>query len=155
MSEPESARRQWLTIAVLTTSGALTSLQFTLVIPVLAEFPAALDISTNDASWIVTITLLAGTVGTPILARMADMYGKRLMLLIALGLLLVGSVIAAVGMTYPAVLAGRALQGFSSAIIPIGISLLRDQTSSQRRRFELSEVVHEAALAVDKRPLHF
>lgn len=132
MSEPESARRQWLTIAVLTTSGALTSLQFTLVIPVLAEFPAALDISTNDASWIVTITLLAGTVGTPILARMADMYGKRLMLLIALGLLLVGSVIAAVGMTYPAVLAGRALQGFSSAIIPIGISLLRDQTSSQR-----------------------
>lgn len=132
MSRPESAARQWLTIAVLTTSGALTSLQFTLVIPVLAEFPGALDVSTNDASWIVTITLLAGTVGTPILARMADMYGKRLMLLIALGLLFAGSIIAAAGMTYLTVLVGRALQGFSSAIIPIGISLLRDQTSARR-----------------------
>lgn len=132
MSEVEPAGRQWLTIAVLTLSGALTSLQFTLIVPVLAEFPAALGVSTNDAAWLVTITLLTGTIGTPILARMADMYGKRRLLLVSLGLLLLGSVVAAIGMTYPLVLVGRGLQGFSTAIVPIGISLLRDQTSARR-----------------------
>jgi MFS family permease len=122
-----------VTIAVLATSGSLTSLQLTLIIPVLAEFPAALGISTIDASWIVTITLLCGTVGTPIITRLADMYGRRRMLLVTLALLVLGSVIAAVGMSsFAAILIGRALQGFSTAIIPIGISLLREQTSPAR-----------------------
>lgn len=120
-----------LAVAVLAACGMLTSLQFTLVVPSLPEISSTLGVSTSDAAWLVTITLLTGSIGTPILTRMADMYGKRRLLLISLGLLVFGSVIAALGMTFPTVLIGRALQGFASAIIPIGISLLRDQLSPE------------------------
>ena len=125
-------RKNWLTLAVLAGSGMLTSLQFTLIVPALPEIPAALSVNANDASWVFTVTLLTGTVGSPILARLADMYGRRRLLLVSLALLVAGSVIAALGMTFVTVLIGRALQGFSSAIVPIGISLLRASTSRER-----------------------
>lgn len=75
----------WMTIVVLSLCGMVSALQFTLVIPLLPEFPALLDISTSNSSWLVTATLLTAAVSTPVVARMADMYGKRRMLSVALG----------------------------------------------------------------------
>lgn len=121
-----------LAITALAASGTLTSLQFTLVVPALPAIAAALSVPMSDAAWFVTVTLLTGAIGTPILTRMADMYGRKRLLLISLGLLIVGSVIAAVGMSFATVLLGRALQGVATAIVPIGISLLRDQVSAER-----------------------
>lgn len=114
-------------ILVLAASGMLTSLQFTLVVPSLPAIAAELGVPANDAAWLITITFLTGAVGTPTLTRMADMYGRRRLLLVSLGLLVLGSTIAGLGMTFLSVLVGRALQGFSTSIIPIGISLLREQ----------------------------
>ena len=127
-----SPRRDRTTIAVLAGSGMLTSLQFTLIVPALPEIPAALGIGADDASWMVTITLLTGTVGTPIIGRLADMHGRRRLLLVSLACLFAGSVLAAVWLTLPTVLVGRALQGMSTAIVPVGISLLRDLVSRER-----------------------
>ena len=65
----------WATILVLSLCGMVSALQFTRVIPLLPEFPRLLDISPTDSSWLVTATLLTAAVGSPIIARMADMYG--------------------------------------------------------------------------------
>lgn len=127
---PRLAER--LTVMLLAVSGMLSSLQFTLFVPSLPSIANELDISTNDATWVVTITLLSGTVGTPVLTRMADMYGRRRLLLTSFSLLIVGAFIAACGMTFTWVLVGRALQGFASSIVPIGMSLLRDILPPQR-----------------------
>ena len=35
-------------------------------------------------SWLVTATLLTSAVATPVVARLADMYGKRLMMLVCI-----------------------------------------------------------------------
>ncbi|MFB2600392.1 MFS transporter [Herbiconiux sp. P17] len=125
-------RRERLIIGVLAGCGMLTSLQFTLIVPVLPEIPGILHVSANDASWMVTVTLLAGTAATPVLTRLADLRGRRRMLLVCLALLVAGSVIAAVGLTFPTVLLGRALQGSATAILPIGISLLGELTTRER-----------------------
>ncbi|RAX48042.1 MFS transporter [Arthrobacter sp. AQ5-05] len=132
MHQSKATGIQRLTVAILAASGMLASLQFTLFVPSLPDIAGALEVSANDATWVVTITLLSGTVATPVLARMADMYGRRRLLLVALALLVLGAFIAACGMTFAVVLAGRALQGFASSIIPIGMSLLRDILPPQR-----------------------
>ncbi|QXQ10264.1 MFS transporter [Paeniglutamicibacter sp. Y32M11] len=123
---------QWPTIVLLALSGMLSSMQFTLVVPSLPSFSETLGVAAEDASWLVTITLLAGAVGTPVLSRMADMYGRRRMLLVALGLLVAGSLVAASGLGFAWTLAGRALQGFAASTVPIGISLLRDMMPAGR-----------------------
>jgi MFS family permease len=60
------------------------------------------------------------------------MYGKRRMLLVSLGLLITGSVIAALSDSLTPMLIGRILQGMASAVIPLGISIMRDELPAER-----------------------
>ncbi|MCL2533615.1 MAG: MFS transporter [Nocardiaceae bacterium] len=122
---PRSAR-SGLVIGVLSLSDILVALLQTLVVPVLPAFAVDLGVPPTSASWLVTITLLTGAVGTPLVGRLADMVGKRLMMLVCLGLMVAGSVLAAVGPGFATVVAGRGLQGFAMALMPVGISMMRD-----------------------------
>ncbi|MGW0175350.1 MFS transporter [Rhodococcus sp. NPDC003322] len=126
-STPSSRASTGVLTTVLCLSGTLVALQQTLVIPLLAEFPTILDIDYTTASWLVTITLLTAAIATPIVSRLADMFGKRRMMLVSLGTMIVGSIIAAVGASFPAVLVGRGMQGLASALVPVGIGILRDE----------------------------
>lgn len=122
----------WATTSVLALCGMVVSLQQTLVVPLLPEFPHILGVSADDSSWLVTATLLSAAIFTPIISRMADMYGKRKMLLLALVVMTIGSLVAAIGGTFPALIAGRAMQGFASSLIPVGISVLRDELPKEK-----------------------
>jgi len=122
----------WVTTIALAMSGTIAALLFTLTIPLLPALPSILSISPNDASWVVTVTLLTSAVVTPIVSRMADMYGKRRIIIVSLIAITAGSAIVAIGGTYPAMLVGRSLQGFGQSLIPVGISLLRDLLPKER-----------------------
>ncbi|MFL1379105.1 MFS transporter [Nocardiopsis protaetiae] len=128
----------WFTTGVLTLCGMIVALQQTLVIPLLPDLPEILGVSADDASWLVTATLLTGAVATPIVTRMADMYGKRRMLLVSLAVMTTGSLIAALGGStalggsFIPLLVGRALQGFGTSLIPVGISIMREQLPRER-----------------------
>ncbi|BCT77839.1 hypothetical protein SCMU_36810 [Sinomonas cyclohexanicum] len=120
-------RPSWLLTLVLSLSGTLVALQQTLVVPLLPDFPKILGVSSDDASWLVTATLLVSAVATPIVSKLADMFGKKLMMLVCLGVMIGGSIVAGIGLGFGWVVVGRALQGFSTALIPVGISIMRDE----------------------------
>ncbi|MDR6416864.1 MFS transporter [Pseudarthrobacter sulfonivorans] len=131
---PESRRRPSPSAitAVLALSGTLVALMQTLVVPLLPDFPGILGVTADDASWLVTATLLSSAVATPIVSRSADMYGKRKMMVVCLAIMVAGSVMAAVGGAFVWLIIGRALQGFSSALIPVGISIMRDELPKEK-----------------------
>lgn len=122
----------WVTIAVVAASGLVVAMQFTLIIPLLADLPELVGTSAENASWLVTATMLCSAVATPIVARMADMYGKRLMMIVALGVMIVGSVICALEVSFAMLITGRAMQGFAASLIAVGISILRDELPQDR-----------------------
>lgn len=132
LSPAPRTARSGLVIGVLSLSGILVALLQTLVVPVLPAFAVDLDVPPTSASWLVTVTLLTGAVGTPLIGRLADMYGKRTMMLVCLGLMVAGSVLAAVGPGFATVVAGRGLQGFAMALMPVGISMMRDVLPPER-----------------------
>lgn len=119
-----SSARSRAVVTVIAFAAMLSSLQFTLIMPALPEAPRILQVSPSDASWLVTATLLASTVTTPILSRQADIYGRRMLMMVAIGFLFLGSVVAALGMTFTTIIIGRVLQGFASAVVPIGVGLI-------------------------------
>lgn len=121
-----------LIITVLALCGTLVSLQQTLVLPLLPEFPDILGTTSENASWLVTITLLTGAVGTPIVSRLADMFGKRLMLIVCLGSVIVGSAVAAMSTSLALVVTGRGLAGIGTALVPVGISIMRDHLPADK-----------------------
>ena len=119
-------------IGALASCGLTVSLMQTLVVPLLPQFPRLLDASTAAVAWLVTATLVAGAVCAPLLGRLGDMYGKRRMLLLALGLITVGSALGAVAPGIELLIAARVLQGAALGVIPLGISVMRDVLPAER-----------------------
>ncbi|MBA3905869.1 MAG: MFS transporter [Pseudonocardiales bacterium] len=98
----------------------------TLVVPLLPRYPELLHASTSTVTWLVTATLVAGAVCAPMLGRLGDMYGRRRMLVVALGLVTVGSVLGALAPDVGTLIVARVLQGASLGVVPLGISIMRD-----------------------------
>ncbi|MFE9973510.1 MFS transporter [Streptomyces hirsutus] len=119
-------------VAVLAFSGIVVSLMQTLVIPIVGQLPTYLNASASDTAWAITATLLAAAVATPVMGRLGDMYGKRRMLLISMSMLIIGSVVAGLSDSLTPMIVGRALQGLASGVIPLGISILRDELPAER-----------------------
>ncbi|WP_416416298.1 MFS transporter [Paenarthrobacter aromaticivorans] len=114
-------------VAVLAFAGVVVSLMHSLVVPLLPRLPEFLTASAADTTWTVTATLLAAAVATPTVGRLGDMYGKRRMLLISMGLLIAGSVVGALSYSLAPLIVGRTLQGLAAGVIPLGISIMRDE----------------------------
>ncbi|MBT2597819.1 MFS transporter [Arthrobacter sp. ISL-72] len=131
-SSRSSSKSPGAITAVLALSGTLVALMQTLVVPLLPDFPGILAVTADDASWLVTATLLSSAVATPIVSRSADMYGKRKMMVVCLAIMVAGSVVAAVGGSFLWLIIGRAMQGFSSSLIPVGISIMRDELPKEK-----------------------
>jgi len=139
MSRDENARRrltrippQGAVVAVLALAGLCSSFMFTLVVPIQSQLPTLLNASRDDTAWVVTSTLLAAAVFTPIAGRLGDMYGKRRMVLVLLAVMIAGSVIAALSGGIVGLIVGRALQGAVVGVVPLGISIMRDVLHENR-----------------------
>ncbi|MEU4253785.1 MFS transporter [Amycolatopsis sp. NPDC026612] len=128
----EASPRVPLVVAVLALAGVTVSLMQTLVIPLIPALPRLLHASAADATWAITATLLAAAVATPTMGRLGDMYGKRRMLLVSLGALVAGSAIGALSDSLVPMVAGRTLQGLAAGVIPLGISIMRDELPAER-----------------------
>lgn len=125
-SSPYSNTRQNLIVGVLAFAGMGGSFMQTILIPIQGELPRLLDAPANDTAWVITTTLLAGAISTPIAGKLGDMFGKRKIALILMALIVLGCVICALSSGLPTLIVGRALQGAGMGVIPLGISMLRD-----------------------------
>lgn len=133
LAPPETRRpAAAVLIAVLSTVGIVVSLMQTLVVPLIPSLPGLLNTSASNASWVITATLLAGAVSTPIAGRLGDMFGKRLILVGNLGFMIVGSVVCATGNSLLPEVVGRSLQGIAVGAIPLGISIMRDELPPEK-----------------------
>lgn len=132
MDSPQPAARSGGVVGILAFAGIVAAITQTLVVPLIAELPKLLDTSASNASWVITATLLAAAVSTPVAGRLGDMYGKRRMLLTSLIPLIAGSVVCALSSSVVPMIAGRGLQGLGMGVVPLGISLLRDVVPAEK-----------------------
>lgn len=119
-------------VAVLAFVGIIAALMQTIVVPLIPQLPTLLHTSATNTSWIITATLLAGAIVTPIAGRLGDIFGKRRMIVISLALLVAGSIICALTSSLAMMLTGRILQGLAMGVIPLGISILRDELPREK-----------------------
>lgn len=111
-----------LTVAVLQTA----------VVPVLGVIAEQLPASPVAVSWAVTANLLAAVASTPLLGRLADLYNKKRILVVVLGVVLAGSLLAATTSTLPLLIVARVMQGVSYALYPICVAILREELPEDR-----------------------
>lgn len=129
---PTRPVRTGAVVSVLAFAGMCAAFTQTILIPIQGELPLLLNASSSDTAWVITITLLVAAICTPISGKLGDMYGKRRVALVLLGVLMLGSVVAALSPTVAPLIVGRGLQGMGMGVIPLGIAILRDTLPADR-----------------------
>ncbi|MBO1333165.1 MFS transporter [Streptomyces sp. VRA16 Mangrove soil] len=134
MSQSTTAPRRasGAVVPVLAFAGIVVAVMQTLLVPVIKDLPELLSTAPSNATWVMTSTLLAGAVATPIMGRLGDLAGKRRMLLTSLAIMAVGSLICGFTDQLIVMIVGRALQGFAMGAIPLGIGLMRDMLPREK-----------------------
>lgn len=127
-------------VAVLCVGSLIGALMQSLVVPIQGELPELLGTSASNASWAITATLLAAAVTMPVTGRLADMYGKKKVMVVSAALLVVGSILAALADSVLPFLAGRAVQGVAMGYIPVAISMVREVAPPERRASAVAAV---------------
>src|ERR1700755_2725414 len=88
----------------------------------------------NHISWVVTAYLLAQTAVTPVYGKLGDLYGRKVVLQVALGIFLVGSALCGAAQSLPMLIIFRALQGLGGGGLIVGTMAAIGDVVSPRER---------------------
>jgi EmrB/QacA subfamily drug resistance transporter len=96
--------------------------------------PAGLD----DASWIVTAYLITHVVAMPLLGRVSDLYGRRVIFVGCMALFAVGSLLVAQAGTLNFLIFSRVIQAIGGGgVVPVAMAVVGDVFPAPRRAFAL------------------
>jgi MFS family permease len=88
----------------------------------------------ENLSWVVTAYLLTSTAVAPLYGKLADLFGRRSMILVAIGLFMAGSAAAAAAPNMVMLIVGRGLQGIGGGgILPVCQSVMADVVAPRER----------------------
>jgi EmrB/QacA subfamily drug resistance transporter len=111
----------------------LSALEQTIVAPALPAIGRSLG-GIDELSWVVTAYLLAVTAATPLFGKLSDIYGRRVVLLWAIGIFIGGSIACALAPTIWILVFARGLQGIGGGgLLPIAQTIIADLLSPQER----------------------
>ncbi len=143
MSTPTDAGRVAALVGLLFGLASMGSAAVAVTLPAIA---ADLDLSTGDASWIISLYALMLAVATALYGRIADLAGIRLPLVIGVGLMTASAVLGAFAPTYELLLAARLLQGAGVAAVPVlGMAIVSARYEGGVRAAALGKVAGTAA----------
>jgi len=111
----------------------LSALEQTIVAPALPTIGRALA-DVERLSWVVTAYLISTTVATPLFGKLSDIYGRRRMMLISVGVFVLGSVACALAPSMEVLIVARTLQGIGGGgILPLAQTVIADLLSPRER----------------------
>jgi EmrB/QacA subfamily drug resistance transporter len=128
VSEPHNERlHPNITLAILSVSGFAYSMLSSAVVPALPTIQHSLHTSETGVAWLLTGYLLSASVGTAIIGRLGDMYGKEHVLVWTMVILGVGTVLAGLANSLPLLITARVVQGVAGGIFPLAFGIIRDE----------------------------
>ncbi|MDO8382836.1 MAG: MFS transporter [Microbacterium sp.] len=95
----------------------------TIVATSIPTLMANLDGPSSHAVWLVAATVLANTATTPIWGKFGDLFDPRRVLLVALGIFVVGTALAAFSLSTTMLIGSRAVQGIGLGGVFSGVAI--------------------------------
>ena len=128
----DPARRRAVTLALVLVT-ALASFESTVVSTAMPTIIGDLG-GLPLYAWVFSIYLLTSTIAMPVYGRLADIHGRRRLMLVAIAVFLTGAVTCAFARSMPQLIAARALQGLGAAgLIPVALTVSGDLYSLEER----------------------
>jgi EmrB/QacA subfamily drug resistance transporter len=121
-----------LILAVLSLSALAYAVLSSAVIPALPTIQHSLHASETGVTWLLTGFLLSASVGTAIIGKLGDLYGKQRLLVWTLLTLAAGTLLGALSGSLAVLIAARIIQGVAGGIFPLSFSIARDEFPADR-----------------------
>jgi Arabinose efflux permease len=124
-------------LGVLFVGVLMGALDIAIVGPALPAIQAQFGLDSRAVSWIFSVYVLANLIGTPLMAKLSDNFGRRAIYLADVALFAIGSaVVIASGLAggFVLLLVGRAIQGFGAGgIFPVASAVIGDTFPAEKR----------------------
>lgn len=121
----EPGWRRWAALAVLCTAAFMVILDGAIVFVAVPSIAADLQLSASDLQWVASGYLLCFGALMLLGGRAADLLGRRRLFMVGNGLFVVSSLLCGLAWSGEALIAARAVQGISAAIMmPTALSIL-------------------------------
>lgn len=104
------------------------------IMPLLGEIASFHGVPAGSISLYFMITMLSSAMSVPFLSMLADRYGKRLLLVVAVMATAIGTAMIAFAPSFAFVLVGAAIQGPVAALLPIEMGILKQQRPENANR---------------------
>jgi len=137
-----------LLVPTLVLTGSLLAVVSSLGAPLIPTLSRVDGVSLSTGEWILTIALLTGALATPVMGRLADGPRQRDVILIPLGAVLVGCVLAAVSNGFTVLIIGRALQGLGLGLLPVLMAIARRNLPPENARRTIATLSVTAVIGV-------
>jgi EmrB/QacA subfamily drug resistance transporter len=124
-------------LAVLFVGVLMGAIDIAIVGPALPAIQAQFGLDNRAATWVFSAYVLANLIGTPLMAKLSDNFGRRAIYLLDVALFALGSLVviaSGVGGGFALLLVGRAIQGFGAGgIFPVASAVIGDTFPPERR----------------------
>ncbi len=122
-----------LIIASVMTTMAMVAIEATIVSTAMPQIVADLG-GLRLYSWVFSSFLLAQTAMTVVFGNLADVYGRKPIMLVGIGIFLLGSVLAGLAGSMPAMIGCRLVQGVGAgAMQPVAMTIVADLYPARER----------------------
>jgi EmrB/QacA subfamily drug resistance transporter len=114
-------------------STALVAIDATVIATAVPSIVASLG-GFAEFPWLFSVYLLAQAVTVPVYGKLADVFGRKPVMLVGIGLFLLGSILCGVAGSMGALIAFRAVQGLGAgAVQPMSMTIVGDLYSLRER----------------------
>jgi EmrB/QacA subfamily drug resistance transporter len=128
-----SSRRRWAVTAGVMTGMFIAALEATVVGTAMPTVIASLG-GLSHYSWVFSAYLVTSTVTVPVWGKLSDLYGRRLLYQIGIGVFLLGTLLSGLSQTMTQLIIFRAIQGLGAgALIPLGMTIIGDTFTVEER----------------------
>lgn len=125
-------RRVAITAGVMT-GMFIAALEATVVGTAMPTVIASLG-GLNHYSWVFSAYLVTSTVTVPVWGKLSDLYGRRLLYQIGIGVFLLGTLLSGLSTSMTQLIVFRAIQGLGAgALIPLGMTIIGDIFTLEER----------------------
>lgn len=110
------------------------SLDISIVGPALPSIQTYFTVNDRMLSWVFTIYILFFMLGTPVMAKLSDIYGRKAIYLLDILLFTIGSLLTITSFSFEMLLFGRAIQGLGAGgIFPVANAFIGDIFPPEKR----------------------
>ncbi len=138
-----NTRRRWI-LAIAAAAVLVAAMDTYVIVLALPAIMADVGIGVDQlqaATPIVSGFLLGYVVVMPLLGRLSDLYGRRPLVILCLGVFAAGSLVTASATDLGSVVAGRTLQGLGGGgLVPVTLALVADLWPADRRGLPLGVI---------------